>query len=126
MMRAIGLSLAALAVLTCVGFAQALPGHPKSSASLVTSSATVLAAGTTICVALADSIDARKAKPGDAITARVTLPVLSQGKVIIPNDAKITGHVTWRRLARAIAMNHRLEYFLIVLCSKTAANCLYL
>ncbi|MGA8553730.1 MAG: hypothetical protein WB630_04860 [Candidatus Acidiferrales bacterium] len=93
-MRAIGLSLAALAVLACVGFAHALPGRSKSSASLATSSATVLAAGTTICVALANSIDAKKAKPGDAITARVTLPVLSHGKVIIPNDAKITGHVT--------------------------------
>src|SRR5208282_4667649 len=93
-MRAIGLSLATLATLIGVGIGQGLPRPFTSSPSLATSSASVLAVGTTICVALANSIDARKAKPGDAITARVTLPVLSHGKVIIPNDAKITGHVT--------------------------------
>ncbi len=93
-MRAIGSSLATLAMLMGVGFAHGLPRRITSSASLPTSSPTVLAVGTTICVALANSIDARKAKPGDAITARVTLPVLANGKVIIPNDAKITGHVT--------------------------------
>ena len=93
-MRAIGLSLATLAMLMGVGFGHGLPRRITSSAPLPTSSATVLAVGTTICVALANSIDARKAKPGDAITARVTLPVLAHGKVIIPNDAKITGHVT--------------------------------
>jgi hypothetical protein len=93
-MRAIELSLATLAMLMGVGFAHGLPRRITSSASLPTSSATVLAVGTTICVALANSIDARKAKPGDAITARVTLPVLANGKVIIPNDAKITGYVT--------------------------------
>ncbi len=93
-MRAIGPSLATLAMLMGVGFAHGLPRRITASASLPTSSATVLAVGTTICVALANSIDARKAKPGDAITARVTLPVLANGKVIIPNDAKITGHVT--------------------------------
>jgi hypothetical protein len=90
-MRAIGLSLATLATLIGVGIGQ---GFPRPFPSSATSSASVLAVGTTICVALANSIDARKAKPGDAITARVTLPVLSHGKVIIPNSAKITGHVT--------------------------------
>jgi hypothetical protein len=93
-MRAIGPSLVTLAMLMGVGFVQGLPRPFTSSASLATSSATVLAPGTTICVALANSIDARKATPGDAITARVTLPVLSHGKVIVPNDAKITGYVT--------------------------------
>ena len=93
-MRAIGPSLATLAVLMGIGFAHGLPGQFTTSDPLTTSSPAVLPPGTTICVALANSIDSRKAKPGDAITARVTLPVLSHGKVIIPNDAKITGHVT--------------------------------
>jgi hypothetical protein len=93
-MGAIGLSLATVATLIGVGIGAGLPRPFTSSGALATSSGSDLAVGTTICVALANSIDARKAKAGDAITARVTLPVLSHGKVIIANDAKITGHVT--------------------------------
>jgi hypothetical protein len=52
-----------------------------------------LASGTTICVTLSKTIDAKKAKAGDAIMAHVTLPVLARGKVLLPNDTKITGHV---------------------------------
>jgi len=58
-----------------------------------TASAAELSPGTTICVALAKTIDAGKAKGGDAISARVTLPVLAKGKVVLPNDAKVMGHV---------------------------------
>jgi len=50
--------------------------------------------GTTICVELVKAIDAKKAKAGDAIVARVTLPVLLRGKIAIANDTKITGRVT--------------------------------
>lgn len=52
-----------------------------------------LSVGTTICVALTKTIDAKSAKSGDAISARVTLPVLAKGKVFLANDAKISGHV---------------------------------
>jgi hypothetical protein len=93
-MRALGLLQFTLAAFMGVGFVSGLPGQSTSSAPLSISSATVLAAGTTICAELANSIDAKNAKPGDAITTRVTLPVLSHGKVIIPNGAKIIGHVT--------------------------------
>jgi hypothetical protein len=96
-MKAIGLSLATVALLMAAGVAHASHGQSTSSFPLTTSLASDLAAGTTICGALAKSIDAKKAKPGDAIVARVTLPVLSHGKVIIPNDAKVTGHVTWAK-----------------------------
>jgi len=96
-MKAIGLSLATVALLVGGGVAHASGGQSTSSIPLTTSSASDLAAGTTICGALANSIDAKKVKPGDAIIARVTLPVLSDGKVIIPNGAKVTGHVTWAK-----------------------------
>jgi hypothetical protein len=96
-MKAIGLSLATVALLVGGGVAYASRGQSTSSVPLTTSSASDLAAGTTICGALANSIDAKKAKPGDAIIARVTLPVLSHGKVIIPNGAKVTGNVTWAK-----------------------------
>jgi hypothetical protein len=94
-MKAIVLSLATVALLVGGGVAPASRGQSTSSVPLTTSSASDLAAGTTICAALANSIDAKKAKPGDAIVARITLPLLSHGKVIIPNGAKITGHVAW-------------------------------
>lgn len=64
-----------------------------TSASSNDQTASELASGTTICVALAKTIDAKKAKAGDAIAARVTLPVLARGKVLLPNDTKIAGHV---------------------------------
>jgi hypothetical protein len=95
--KAIGLPLATLALLAGGGGAHASRGQSASSVPLTTSSASDLAVGTTICGALVNSIDAKKAKPGEAITARVTLPVLSHGKVIIPYDAKVTGHVTWAK-----------------------------
>lgn len=67
--------------------------EPGASVPVNSASGDELPTGTTICVALAKSIDAKKAKPGDAIVARVTLPVLAKGKVFLPNDAKITGYV---------------------------------
>jgi hypothetical protein len=53
-----------------------------------------LPVGSTIYAALDKSIDAKRAKPGDAIVARVTFPVLAHGKVLIENGARILGHVT--------------------------------
>jgi hypothetical protein len=53
-----------------------------------------LPAGTIIYTELAKSVDATRAKPGDEIVARTTLAVLWQGKIAIPNDSKIFGHVT--------------------------------
>lgn len=112
-MRAIwqstGIFWATLALLA--GFAQASLGQSTPATAQATSAAsqstataphatspdTDLAAGTTICGELANSIDAKKAKSGDAIVARVTLPVLAHGKVLIPNDAKIAGHVVWAK-----------------------------
>jgi hypothetical protein len=53
-----------------------------------------LPVGTTICAVLDKAVDAKRAKPGDEIVARATLPVLWRGKIAIPNDAKIFGHIT--------------------------------
>jgi hypothetical protein len=50
--------------------------------------------GSTIYAALDKTIDAKKAKPGDAIIARVTFPVLAHGKILFENGARILGHVT--------------------------------
>jgi hypothetical protein len=53
-----------------------------------------LAVGRVIYAELARTIEARKAKVGKRIEAKVTLAVLWHGKVLIANGAKISGHVT--------------------------------
>jgi hypothetical protein len=40
------------------------------------------------------SLNAKKLKPGDLIKAQVTQDVLSHGKIIIPIESKLIGHVT--------------------------------
>jgi len=56
--------------------------------------ADAIPAGTIIPAALSKSVDAKKAKPGDKIEARITMDLLSNGKVVIPRDTKVIGHVT--------------------------------
>src|SRR5438132_13964446 len=53
-----------------------------------------LAAGTAFNAALSSPIDSKKCKPGDAVNARTTEAVKSEGKTVIPKGAKVIGHVT--------------------------------
>lgn len=84
-------AIAALAVSAANAQQQTTPA--QSSLPSNTQVASQIPSGTTICVVLAKTIDARNAKPGDAITARVTLPVLAKGQVVLGDDSKIEGHV---------------------------------
>lgn len=64
------------------------PGKPVASAS------PLLAPGSVIPVQLTKSIDAKKAKSGDAVEARVTQDLKnSGGTIIVPKDTKVIGHV---------------------------------
>ena len=56
--------------------------------------ATGLAAGTSLDAELTKSIDARKAKQGDPVEARVRNDVKQDGKVVIRRGSKLIGHVT--------------------------------
>jgi len=53
-----------------------------------------IAAGTQIPVELSKSLDAHKNKAGDPVNAKIAQDLLSNGKVVIPRDTKIVGHVT--------------------------------
>jgi type IV secretory pathway VirB10-like protein len=53
-----------------------------------------LASGTTFGAVLSHSVDAKKNKPGDEVTARSTQAAKSDGKVVIPKGSKLVGHVT--------------------------------
>ena len=50
--------------------------------------------GTPLAAELSKTIDAHKAKTGDPVIAKTTQDMLANGKVVIPHDSKITGHVT--------------------------------
>jgi hypothetical protein len=55
----------------------------------------LIAPGSVIPVQLTQTIDAKKAKPGDEVVARVTMDLKTNtGEVIVPKDTKVVGHVT--------------------------------
>jgi len=51
-------------------------------------------AGSIIYAELDKSVDAKKAKVGDQVVAKVQQAVLSRGKVVAPKGSRIIGHVT--------------------------------
>lgn len=54
-----------------------------------------IAAGSVIPVELTKTINAKKAKAGDEVVARVTQDLKSNsGEVLVPKDTKVVGHVT--------------------------------
>ena len=65
-----------------------------NSVNTNTSGAGSLAAGTTIPATLSKPVDARKAKPGDEITAKTTQDVRGESGVVIPRGSHLVGHVT--------------------------------
>jgi hypothetical protein len=54
-----------------------------------------IAPGSVIPVQLTKTIDAKKAKPGDEVVAKVTMDLkTTSGEIMIPKDTKVMGHVT--------------------------------
>jgi len=59
-----------------------------------------LAGGTVLNAELNQSLDSKKSKPGESVTAHTTEAVKADGKVILPKGTKLVGRVT-RASARA-------------------------
>jgi hypothetical protein len=57
--------------------------------------------GAKFSAVLTSTLDARTAKPGDKVTARVTQNVKQRGKVVIHKDAELIGYVTAAHAATA-------------------------
>src|SRR5205807_9600904 len=53
-----------------------------------------LSSGTALQAELTKSLDAKKAKPGDEVTAKLTQDVVSHGQVVLRRGSKLMGHVT--------------------------------
>ncbi|HZQ95967.1 MAG TPA: hypothetical protein VFA67_13215 [Candidatus Sulfotelmatobacter sp.] len=66
-----------------------------SATQASTPHATRIAPGSVIPVQLTKTIDAKKAKTGDEVVAKVTMDMKTQtGDVLVPKDTKVIGHVT--------------------------------
>jgi hypothetical protein len=89
---------ALIAAMPCgVLLAQSTP-PPASNAGTPqaqTAGALRIAPGTVIPVQLSKTVDAKKAKTGDEVVAKVTQDLKTQtGEVVVPKDTKVIGHVT--------------------------------
>ncbi|HEY4902787.1 MAG TPA: hypothetical protein VIH89_04880 [Candidatus Sulfotelmatobacter sp.] len=73
------------------------PAPPSNAAANppATNGPTRIAPGSVIPVELAKTIDAKKAKTGDEVIAKVTMDMKSNnGDVLVTKDTKVVGHVT--------------------------------
>jgi hypothetical protein len=66
----------------------------SNSAAGVNGASGALSSGTTLQAELTKSIDAKKAKQGDEVTAKLTQDVKGSGQVVLHKGTKLVGHVT--------------------------------
>jgi hypothetical protein len=108
-MKTVSISILSGALLVAAAVAQdnaaPSPSSPPSSPAPVqqappaqgaeTQHTTRIAAGSVLPVSLTKTIDAKKAKAGDEVVAKVTQDMKSNsGEVLMAKDTKVTGHVT--------------------------------
>ncbi|HUS18405.1 MAG TPA: hypothetical protein VMZ25_02030 [Terriglobales bacterium] len=74
--------------------AQGATAKTAASATSQTAGAITVPAGTKIPAVLSKSVDSKKAKVGDHVEARTVADIVSQGKVVIPKNSKLLGHIT--------------------------------
>ena len=99
-MKRITLASLALAALTGLAAGQAstsnqnAQGTSQISSSSAAESETQIPAGTAISAEISKSVNVKKVKAGDKVVAKTSMDLLSQGKVVIPRNTKILGHIT--------------------------------
>ncbi len=71
------------------------PAGNAGTSQAQTAGAPRIAPGSVIPVQLTKTVDAKKAKTGDEVVAKVTQDMKTQtGEVLVPKDTKVIGHVT--------------------------------
>ncbi|HTZ49730.1 MAG TPA: hypothetical protein VMH20_19225 [Verrucomicrobiae bacterium] len=87
--------------MTCVHAQPAQPqqpaqrsSQPASAQAQTPSDGQALPAGAPIDAALNKSLNSKRAKPGDAVTATVTQNTEANGRIMIPQGTRLEGHVT--------------------------------
>jgi hypothetical protein len=94
------LTTGALAACGALVSLPALAQAPSDSQNRQSDSTSYLASGTTLSAQLSQTVDSKKAQPGDTVIAQTTEAIKSDGKVVLPKGTKVMGHVT-RATARA-------------------------
>jgi hypothetical protein len=101
-MKTVFYAMLITAALAAICAAQSVPAQntsqpgtaPAPDSAAQTQSQNQFPTGTIIPVELSKSVDSKKAKPGDKVEAKTAMDLLSHGKVAIPRNTKIIGHVT--------------------------------
>ena len=74
---------------------EAQPASPSPAPAEPQAAIPRIAPGSVIPVQLTKTIDAKKAKPGDEVVAKVTVDLkTTSGALVVPKDTKVVGHVT--------------------------------
>src|SRR5690349_13240881 len=95
-----GLAIVCLMLFAVSGLARAQTSSPAGATapaaqpSAATSDSLKVAPGTLIPAELVKSLDSKKLKEGDPVNAKVSMDLLSGGKIAVPRDSKLVGHVT--------------------------------
>lgn len=101
-MRTIFLSAVVAAALVGWSRAQSAPAPSAAAPQETVASPTAgtqaqpsnfFAVGTIIPVELSKSLDAKKARVGDKVEAKLPADLLSRGKIVVPRNSKVIGHV---------------------------------
>ena len=74
------------------------PPSPVPASESASAPASPLASGTLILAEFSKSLDARKNRVGDEIEAKTSVDLLAHGKIVLPRNTKIIGHVTGVKL----------------------------
>src|SRR5438046_962776 len=78
-------------LLSASAFSQAAPPAQDSTAG--NRPINKISAGSVLPVELSKTVDAKKAHSGDPVLARIPHDLSANGKVVIPQDTKVMGHV---------------------------------
>ena len=89
-MKEIFLTVVLFTLAACLSVAQAAPANPNTAAA---QAPTNLTAGSILPVELSKTLDAKKAHTGDPVRGKIPHDLSSNGKVVIPQDAKVLGHI---------------------------------
>ncbi|HEY1802451.1 MAG TPA: hypothetical protein VGG46_16100 [Terriglobales bacterium] len=87
------ITLAALTFAPNSGAQTNPPVSPAPNASTAKAPGLHFSPGTILPVELDKSVDAKKAKPGDPVVAKIDQDLLSNGKIVIPRNSKVMGRV---------------------------------
>src|SRR6185437_13282251 len=99
-MKSLNRSIALLVLLAITGLVRAQTGSPDTGApaaqppSTASDNSFKVAPGALIPAELVKSLDSKKVKEGDPVNAKVSMDLLSGGKIAIPRESKLVGHVT--------------------------------